>query len=261
MDRVLLDVLGDPPAAAPDAHDAAGRLRDLWLGGMPLPRAAATAGLSVADAQEILTRLGFQPPPSRREQAGKLRTLVEAGLSPAQIAGRLDLTEEQVRTRMGRAGLPLPPKATEIQAAEAVRLYREGLSMRAVAGRLGTHHRTVWRDLDRAGVPRRPRGTAGTTLSRRQLERLYVEDRLSVAEIARRFDVSPQVVARNLDRHAIPRQRPPLDRATLDELYSHQRLGIRAIAARLEVTATKVRADLAHHGIPVRQPGRPRTSA
>jgi transposase-like protein len=84
-----------------------------------------------------------------------------------------------------------------------------------------------------------------------------VRDGLLLAEVARRFDVTPDVVARNLDRHGIPRARPPLDRAVLARLYVDGRLGIKAIAARLGVSAAKVRADLAHHGIPVRRPGRP----
>jgi hypothetical protein len=118
-----------------DADGATRRLQDLWLGGMTLPRSAARTGLPVAEAAAVLAELGFEPaPPSRREQAERLRNLVGDRLSPAEIAGRLGLTEEQVRARMVRAGLPLPPKAVELQAAEAVRLYREeGLSVRAVA--------------------------------------------------------------------------------------------------------------------------------
>jgi hypothetical protein len=92
-------------------------------------------------------------------------------------------------------------------------------------------------------------------LSRRPLERLYVEERLSMTEVGRLFEVTHEVVARNLDRHGIPRLRPPLDRDTLEELYVNQRLGLRDVAARLGVTTT--RADLAHHGFPIRAPGRP----
>ena len=135
-------------------------------------------------------------------------------------------------------------------------MYEEGSSIRAVAAELGIHQRDVWRHLRRAGVPLRPRGTPGAVLSRWELERLYLRDSLSLAEVARRFEVSPQVVARNLDRYGIPRRRPPLERATLQRLYVDERLGIRALSARLGVSAAKVRADLAHHGIPVRRPGR-----
>ena len=81
-----------------------------------------------------------------------------------------------------------------------------------------------------------------------------------MAEVGRRFDVSGDVVARNLDRYDIPRRRPPIDRAVLEELYVEGRLGLRATADRLGVTEAKVRADLAHHGIPVRGPGRPKTA-
>jgi 4-alpha-glucanotransferase len=65
------------------------------------------------------------------------------------------------------------------------------------------------------------------------------------------------VVARNLDRYGIPRDRPPIDRELLDDLYVEERAGVLAVAERLGVTEAKVRAGLAHHGIPIRRPGRP----
>jgi transposase-like protein len=91
------------------------------------------------------------------------------------------------------------------------------------------------------------------------LERLYVRDGLSVAEVARRFDVSTDVVKRNIARHGIPRRqrRAPLDRATLHHLYVDERLGVRVVADRLDVSPDKVRAELARYRIPIRPPGRP----
>ena len=115
----------------------------------------------------------------------------------------------------------------------------------------------MWRALDEAGVEFRARGVAGLVLSRRELKRLYVRDGLSLAEIGRLFEVSRHIVARNLDRHGIARQKPLLERAVLEKLYVEERLGIRAIAGRIGVSAQQVRAGLAHHGITVRRPGRP----
>ena len=76
--------------------------------------------------------------------------------------------------------------------------------------------------------------------------------------MARRFDVSPEAVRRNL-RHGLPRRdrRVPLDRATLRRLYVDEQLGVRAVASRLGVSPDKVRADLACYRIPIRPPGRP----
>jgi transposase-like protein len=91
------------------------------------------------------------------------------------------------------------------------------------------------------------------------LERLYIQDGLSVVEVARRFDVSVDVVKRNIAQHRIPRRqrRAPLDRDTLHHLYVQERLGVRTVADRLGVSPDKVRVDLARYRIPIRPPGRP----
>ena len=86
---------------------------------------------------------------------------------------------------------------------------------------------------------------------------------LSVAEVARRFEVAPDAVLRNLDRYALARRdrHAPLDRETIRRLYVTERLGVRAVAERLGVSADKVRADLARYRIPIRPPGRPARTA
>lgn len=101
------------------------------------------------------------------------------------------------------------------------------------------------RQLEAAGVARRGRGAAGVVLSRPALERLYVQEQLSVAEVARRFEVSKEVVVRNLRSYERPRRdrHAPLDRDTLRRLYVDEPLGVRAVAARLGVSPNKVRAE------------------
>ena len=140
-----------------------------------------------------------------------------------------------------------------------VRLYGEGHTIRAIATELGMHHREVWRQLEAAGVVRRARGTPGVVLSRPALQRLYIHEQLSVAEVARRFEVSTGAVVRNLRSYGLPRRdrHAPLDRSTLRRLYVNERLGVRAVAARLGVSPDKVRAELARYRIPIRRPGRP----
>jgi len=64
MDVALLNLLEDrSPTAAPSMTGAARRLRDLWLAGMPLERAAPAAGLTVSEAEDRLTGLGYAPIP------------------------------------------------------------------------------------------------------------------------------------------------------------------------------------------------------
>ena len=234
MDALLAELFRDPPdpPVRPDGPTAR-ILRDLWLGGMPLPRAATAAGLTITAAEQTLRSLGLGPAAPARN-------------SPAP-ARRVEHIPKQPRRNWNKFQ------------AEVVRLYEDGETIRAIATDLEMHQREVWRQLNLAGVARRPRGTAGVVLSRRALERLYVRERLSVAEVARRVDVSPAAVRRNLDRHGLSRRdhQAPLDRAALRRLYVDQQLGVRAVGARLGVSADKVRAELARYRIPIRRPGRP----
>src|SRR5205085_11222410 len=60
---VLLNELFRQPADPPVRPDGrtAGILQDLWLGGMPLPRAATAAGLTPKAAAQTLRSLGLLP--------------------------------------------------------------------------------------------------------------------------------------------------------------------------------------------------------
>src|SRR5437763_8672891 len=203
MTDTLLDLLfGHRNAARRAGGGPAAMVRDLWLGGMPLPRAAAAAGLTLTAAEETLRTLGFDPSPPKRPAAESSRRDPDrrrrAAAAPKRAWGRWSMLR-----------------------ADVVRLYGEGRTIRAVAAELGMHQREVWRQLQLAGVPRRPRGTAGVVLSRSTLQRLYVHERLSVAQVAHRVDVSPEAVVRNLERHGLPRRDryAPLDRAALRRLY------------------------------------------
>ena len=240
---VLLDELLRQPTDPPIRLEGrtARILRDLWLGGMPLPRAATAAGLTGQAAEQTLRGLGLLPdqtcpPPTRNEwdHPGPTRSAPK----------RRRRTWSTLRD-------------------DVVRLYGDGHTIRAIATEVGMHHREVWRQLDAAGVARRPRGTSGVVLSRSALERLYIKEQLSVAEVARRFEVSTEAVIRNLRSYGLPRRnrRAPLERDMLRHLYVDERLGVRAVAARLGVSPDKVRADLARYRIPIRPPGRPGRSA
>jgi len=167
------------------------------------------------------------------------------------------MTVHQVRHRLEDAGVSRAPSPIH---GEAVRLHGEGRSIREVAAELGTHYRTVWRHLHRAGVARRPRGTAGTELSRPQLERLYLHDRLSLEEVAARFDVPrawwPATSTGTASPPPGPAGRPGQPRRPLRQPAD----GNPAVADRLGVREATVRRSLSRHDIPIRRPGRPKAS-
>jgi hypothetical protein len=88
------------------------------------------------------------------------------------------------------------------------------------------------------------------------LERLYNQERLSLSQIAQRFDVTPQAVWARMRKYGIPR-RPAktepkynFDRAMLEELYWKKRLSSEQMARLLGLKHSKtVRKILARHGI------------
>jgi hypothetical protein len=86
---------------------------------------------------------------------------------------------------------------------------------------------------------------------------------LSVAEVARRFEVGVEAVVGNLDHHRMPRRdrHAPLAPDSLRRLDVGERLGVRAVAAQLGVSADRVPAELTRCGIRIRPPGRPARSA
>lgn len=238
MDALLAELFREPadPPVRPDGPTAR-ILRDLWLGGMPLSRAAMGAGVTSKAAEQTLRSLGLLSGESgHRPDRGE----------PQQPAPAQDASK---RSRRNWSALR----------DDVSRLYGEGHTIRAIATELGMHYREVWRQLEAAGVARRARGSSGVALSRTALERLYLRDQLSLAEVARRFEVSTQAVTRNLRSYGLPRRdrHAALDQSTLRRLYVDERLGVRAVAARLGVSPHKVRTELARYRIPIRRPGRP----
>ena len=258
MDVALLKMLEDrsptPPVVATGEMR---RLRQLWLAGMPLARAAVSVRVTFPEAEEWLTEVALPVAAQRKRVDVELlrRLYVDEGLPVADIAERLGCSEGLVRSRVSHAGLR---RVRTDHSARVVRLYRRGWSIRAIAQKVGVHHRSVWRILDGAGVARRPVGSRGRRLRRADLQRLYVREGLSLAEVARRLDVNVDAVKRNLDRLGIPRRGTvPLDPNLLARLDLREGRSIRAMAARLRVSAERVRRELVEAGIPIRRPAGP----
>jgi predicted DNA-binding protein YlxM (UPF0122 family) len=90
----------------------------------------------------------------------------------------------------------------------------------------------------------------------RQLERWYVDDHLSVAEIARRLSRSDHWVRTVLIRAEISFRRRSLPEITeLARLYIENKLSTREIAARFGVSQAKVWRALRDGGVPRRARG------
>jgi hypothetical protein len=114
------------------------------------------------------------------------------------------------------------------------------------------------------GIPIRSGGAAGRVgrpgdpLPRVLLERLYVQEGLSVRQVAARLGVGRERVARRLAAYGIRphphgwRGEHGLTHPVLQELYERQQLTLRDIAERFGVTHGTVRRALVRHGIAAR---------
>lgn len=89
------------------------------------------------------------------------------------------------------------------------------------------------------------------------LKRLYVDEQMSINEIADKWDCGSTTIEQWLDRHDIPTRdfggrpddAPYKDEETLRELYSEKGLSMREIAEELDSPMTAVRYHIYEHGI------------
>src|SRR6478672_7291878 len=133
--------------------------------------------------------------PTEPEPQDLVDLYLDQGLSLAVIGRRFDHTADWVRARLVAAGVPLRPAGRQpVITDDQVRsLLDQGLRVAEIAKELGVTDSSV---LDRmrahgwTGPPRRPRGpsrNAPPPPPVETLRRLYVNEGLSVAEVAHRL--------------------------------------------------------------------------
>jgi AraC-like DNA-binding protein len=158
------------------------------------------------------------------------------------------------------------------------RYVREGASIRDLAAELGCSTHSVTQSLIRHGIPRRPVGSpkgvpsrdAGQQAAYQQLRdrdflvRRYVEDRMTIQQIADLAGCSVARVRRALGDHGIPirwvgRRAPvQVDKGWLTRRYTTDLASIREIAAELGCSLNCVLDLLIEYGIPRRPVGTPK---
>src|SRR5262249_47493941 len=96
-------------------------------------------------------------------------------------------------------------KLSPPEVAALVEAYSVGASQKELARRFGMHEQTVRAHLRRAGVALRP-ARALTDEQENAAARMYVEERLSIAELAVKFSVSASAVRSALIRRGVKRR-------------------------------------------------------
>jgi predicted DNA-binding protein YlxM (UPF0122 family) len=130
----------------------------------------------------------------------------DEGLTRAQIVERLGISSQSVSYHVKRGNLVLEKETLDRDELTRLRL-EERLSIVNIAKRLTTHAQRVSRELKRQGIfgqryVRRP-----DPLDRGDLRRLYVDERLSVDEVAARMGVSAHKIRLDLGRAGIATRR------------------------------------------------------
>jgi transposase-like protein len=117
------------------------------------------------------------------------RLYLDERLSVADIASRLGLTPQRVYERFRENGISLRRRLSK---EELTDLYQnQKLTIREIAKQAGYSVFTVRKYLDQYEIPRPNRRESASPVPLDELTRLYLEERLSVKEIATRVGGAP----------------------------------------------------------------------
>lgn len=134
------------------------------------------------------------------------------------------------------------------------RLSRKDLSNRKISELLGINHHTVGERRKKMGLAR---GRCFMIKDWKEIERLYVDQRLSLGTIAKRFGVNYEAIRSGLARRGVARRSLALDKKIKDwnevaGLYVDQKLDLRAIAQRFGVSMKSIATNLLKRGVVMR---------
>lgn len=134
------------------------------------------------------------------------------------------------------------------------RFSRKGLSNRKIGELLGVNYHSI-------GERRKSMGLAQPVSAKikdwKEIERLYVDERLSLDPIAKRYGVNPEAIRQGLLRRGVVMRSLSLDNKIKDwnevaGLYVDQKLDLRAIAKRFGVSAKSIETNLVKRGVVMR---------
>ena len=213
-----------------------------------------------------------------------IRLYVKEGLTLREVGGRFGLSRERVRQILERAGVPrrkhrrgrAKPVPTDMweHVPEVIHLYTEnGLSLKEIGERFGRSHVAVINLLEAAGVRRRSGGWRSHWPWRdaeqrtQEIARVYVQEGLSLEQVAARFDLNRITVRRILQKAGVPRRptgrRPGWRSRTLKQrdedivrLRIEDSLTLKEIGRRFDLSPSMVSRILKTAAVTRKPPGR-----
>ena len=220
-------------------------------------------------------RVNRRPIYTKLWEPGWLQGRFDAGAGLRTIAAEVGCSVGAVRVAADKLGVQRRRAAQRAELRDPAWLSQAYLidrrSMADIATELGVSGQAVSQALRRAGIVARSQTEAQRpAISNDTARQLYVDEGLSVAQIANRLGVHANTVYGALERAGVPRHGPPFahsqlgDADWLRETYVDQRRSASSIAAEVGCTVAAVRAALARHHIrrpPPRRPPRRRLAA
>jgi transposase-like protein len=202
--------------------------------------------------------------PATKPNAAMLRRLYsDTGMRLSELGVRFGVSPQTVLKWLEAASVPRRAGAisvrTDLDNDDIRRLYVDGGCTAAeIAQQLGCAPSTVYHRLSRMGVSRRlPAPRHRSRPDETTLRRLYIEQGLTLRQVALRYAVSPQAVhgwlrAAGIQRRPSGAPAPPWDSADLVELYRQGWSGLR-IARHFGCSTITVYERLERAGVPRRR--------
>lgn len=147
----------------------------------------------------------------------------------------------------------------DIPVGELRRLYQEeGLSMEDCADEFGCSSTLIEFRLRRYDIPIRPPGSDPVDIPERELTELYVDEGLSIREIAERYDCHNSTISRRLREYDIPTSGTnhgnavQIPKDELVELYVDEGNTTYELAERFDCDPTVIERRLRWYGVETR---------
>ena len=222
--RNRLHAAGLPLASTRSRQRRLGLLADpVWLtqqyvdDGRSASAIARTLELSMVDVRTALGGFGIVRPPARPHlTAEALAAAFAGGATVASIARTAGVDRATVRAALRRHGIENPHAARyrrppELDDADWVRgrYIDDRLPIHAIADELGVAENTVARALRRHGVPPRRRADRPGGIDPDWLRSRYVDDQMTIVEVARVAGVSKSTAHRALVQHGLAHRAKP----------------------------------------------------